>query len=99
MKQKILVLAIRKFKGEVDSNKHDFTKITYVPFEPNSIDTDTEKGNYSKELVYGTSEEFDKLSNHSYPSIFEADLEVIPGRKGYQVNLTNLEYISNLEVI
>lgn len=99
MKQKILVLAIRKFKGDVDSNTYDFTKVTYVKLESNSIDNDKEKGNYSKELAYGNSVEFNNLSKYSYPSVFEANFEMVETRKGYDVNLSELEYVANLNEI
>jgi hypothetical protein len=99
MKQKILVIAIRKFKGEVGDSKHDFTKITYLPFQSDSINTDTEKGNYPRELSFGDSIKFDNLSKYSYPSLFEATLEVVPGRKNIQINLQELEYISSLEEV
>lgn len=99
MKQKILVIAIRKFKGEVGDSKHDFTKITYIPFESDSINTDNEKGNYARELTFRDSREFDNLSNYSYPSIFEASLEIVPGRKNIQINLNELEYIAPMEVM
>jgi hypothetical protein len=99
MKQKILVIAIRKFKGEVDKINHDFTKITYLPFQSNSMNTDNEKGNYPRELSFGDSMQFDNLSKYSYPSIFEATLEVVPGRKNIKINLQELDYISSLEEV
>lgn len=99
MNQNILVIAIRKFKGEVAGSEHDFTKVTYIPSDNNAINTDNEKGNYPKEVAYKTSKEFDELSKFDYPSVFNATFDIVQGRKNLQVNLLELEHVHPLEVI
>ncbi|HGM1465309.1 TPA: hypothetical protein ACKOOP_004138 [Clostridioides difficile] len=97
VKDKILVTAIRKFKGEVDNSKHDFTKITYVSLSSDIEDTDNRKGSYAKEILVGDSSVFDSIAKNNFPCIYDATFNIFQGRKGFDSTCENLVFVKSID--
>lgn len=98
IKEKILVTGIRKFKGDIDGNSHDFTKLTYILLS-NSLENDREKGYFTTEVLAGTSSVFEEISKFDFPAIFEADFSIALNRKGQSnLELNSYKYIKSLSI-
>lgn len=87
-----VVTGLRRFKGEVENQKHDFTK-AFV--EVDMTEGDNSRGTASQEFALGDSSVYDKLL--SYPLPFQAEFAVSLSTNGKrtQTNLKFLQVVSH----
>lgn len=97
VKDKILVIGLRRFEGEVEGNKHDFTKITYSSLS-DGLNNDREKGSFPKEILIGDSKVFEEFSKVNFPAIYDVTFNLVQGRKGIDLKLENYMFVESLEI-
>lgn len=90
---KMLVLGIKKFKGEIEGVQHDTTTV-FVRMKQDET-KGTAKGYVGQDLRFGDSTNYDRLQNHTFP--LEADLEmetVSNGKGGMKTIVVDLKPIA-----
>lgn len=97
LKDKILVTSARRFEGEVEGKKHDFTKITYISLGE-GVNYDNEKGFYPNEVIVGNSKVFEELSSIQFPAFYDASFDVVQTRKGPDIKLLDFTFVKSLEL-
>lgn len=74
MKQPMRVMGVRRFKGDVEGNHHDFTKLRMeMPVPRNAAN---EIGAAEVTVNYGTADKFDELKGLKFPGLFLCDVEM-----------------------
>lgn len=89
---KMLVLGMKKFKGNVDGENYDSTTMFVRMRQDES--KGTAKGYVGQDLRFGDSTNFDRLSSQTFP--FEAEIEtetVSNGKGGMKTIIVDLKPI------
>lgn len=81
IKQSLQVLGAKGNKGEFEGTKFDYTKMRVVLDV--SDRNGTEVGFNVSEMVFGLSENFEKVKNFAYPLM--CDIEISMTTRGYEI--------------
>ena len=77
---KMLVLGIKKFKGDVEGQSHDTTTV-FVRMKQDES-KGTAKGFVGQDLKYGDSTNYDRLQHLTFPVECEVETETVSNGKG-----------------
>lgn len=84
MKTQVTVLGAKFFKGDLEGQKHDFTKLfVQMPVSENETDSYGSCGFNVVEMKYGTSEEYPRIKSFSLPAVLDVTLRLTT--KGYEI--------------
>lgn len=82
VKTTAVVMGVTRFKGDVEGQSHDFTKIfVEEPFAKGNVNA---RGSAVIEYRAGKSDEFEKFAKHAFPLQAELVLEISASGKGGQ---------------